>query len=594
MTRIASSLLASLLLATAASAGTGAPSAEPASSRLAPAALRELVGADLDRLDLRSGLVEELELPERAAAPFRVRVRVAGTERELALRPHSVRAEGFRVLVQEADGHLYEADVPAPTTVRGEVVGSPGSWVAGSLDERGLSATLRLGADGELWGVQPLDRQAAAGRRAHAVFARGELAPLEADCGGALEASAGEELAGGESEGGGGGGSTLRLCELACDADYEYFLKNGSSVVTTENDIESVINGVAAIYEDEVGLTYEITTIIVRTTPADPYTSASPGTLLGELQSHWWQQQGSVQRDLAHLFTGRDLTGSTIGIANVNTACSNWGGYGVSQSRYTSNLVYRVALTAHELGHNWSAGHCNEGSDCRIMCSSNGGCGTPTSFGTSSENSINYKINTVSCLDSVTPTQPTLSFLSPTSVPVYGAPPVEIHGQGLSDAVRIHVGTSALERSSFQVIDDTQLRFTPPTASSLGSTALWVETDSAATGSLSLQVVETAPPAMSVPGLTFDDSLTWLLAGGAGDIGFVVGSLTPTTYPYAGFDYLSDGIVLWSLVLGPSGLGSVTLDFPPGLPASLQVHSQAVTFDGAQFRSTPVTLSILL
>lgn len=58
---------------------------------------------------------------------------------------------------------------------------------------------------------------------------------------------------------------------------------------------------------------------------------------------------------LAHLFTGRDLDGGTVGIAYLGVLCSSSAGYGVDQdlnSDTTSALVF-----AHELGHNFNAPH---------------------------------------------------------------------------------------------------------------------------------------------------------------------------------------------------------------------------------------------
>lgn len=62
--------------------------------------------------------------------------------------------------------------------------------------------------------------------------------------------------------------------------------------------------------------------------------------------------------------------------------------YGLSAVLFSNNTTQRVALVAHELGHSWSAWHCNRDAgcrgpsdDCRIMCSTLGGCsGNITSF----------------------------------------------------------------------------------------------------------------------------------------------------------------------------------------------------------------------
>jgi hypothetical protein len=74
-------------------------------------------------------------------------------------------------------------------------------------------------------------------------------------------------------------------------------------------------------------------------------------------------------------------------------------GYGLSQSRFTTQLASRVGLTSHEVGHNWNASHCDGDSDCRIMCSGLGGCaGSVTSFGTRSISTISSFRDGRSCL----------------------------------------------------------------------------------------------------------------------------------------------------------------------------------------------------
>jgi hypothetical protein len=67
-------------------------------------------------------------------------------------------------------------------------------------------------------------------------------------------------------------------------------------------------------------------------------------------------------------------SGGAIGIAYVGAICNLGAAYGVSQSRYTANLTRRVAVTAHEVGHNFNAQHCDALPPCYIMCSGVGGC----------------------------------------------------------------------------------------------------------------------------------------------------------------------------------------------------------------------------
>ncbi len=93
-----------------------------------------------------------------------------------------------------------------------------------------------------------------------------------------------------------------------------------------------------------------------------PLTSTDANELLtAQFRSYMTNGAGSNLpfQGLAHLFTGRDLDGSTAGIAYIGALCSRNFGFGVDQnlsSNTTSFLVF-----AHELGHNFNAEHVDEG-----------------------------------------------------------------------------------------------------------------------------------------------------------------------------------------------------------------------------------------
>jgi hypothetical protein len=284
---------------------------------------------------------------------------VDGRPSVLWLTPHSVRAADYRILVQGADGSLRPVPPGPQRTLRGEVLGSPGTSVAAALLDDGLHARI-AGADGGVHWLEPVrGRVAGAAADLYVLYHEEDVLAPGGTCGlEALPGAAGAEGAGGDAAGGGAsaeaGGSTV--AELACDADYEYFLRYGS-VSAVEDRINSVINTVNAQYERDVQITHAITTIIVRTAEPDPYASTDPNGLLNEFRNHWNASHGSVQRDTAHLFTGKELDGNVIGIAWLNAVCTSYG-YGVSQSDFSSNFASVTDLTAHELGHNWGADHC--------------------------------------------------------------------------------------------------------------------------------------------------------------------------------------------------------------------------------------------
>ncbi|MGE0478826.1 MAG: PA14 domain-containing protein [Phycisphaerae bacterium] len=344
----------------------------------------DLLAADhaVARLGLLRGDVRSLDLPPGNPEHFQAKLWIDGAPATLDLVRYSLRGDGFRVLVPGADGTLVEHTPPPVATYRGVVLERAESLVAASLSDGRLSAYVRE-VDGRVWGVQPLDAGSAADAAAHVVYAMDDVAVGEWTCGVETLGNRGD----GSNEGGAGGTAGAgcnRLAQIAFDADYEFYQLNGSAVPNTVADIENVMNSVELIYVRDVQISYEITTIIVRTSIDDPYTSTNYSTLLNEFRDHWLAQQGAIVRDVAHFMTGKEIDGNVIGVAWLSAICTDLG-YGLSQSRFTTALTSRVALTAHELGHNWAAPHCNADPDCSIMCSGLGGCtGNLTSFSSGS------------------------------------------------------------------------------------------------------------------------------------------------------------------------------------------------------------------
>lgn len=280
-----------------------------------------------------------------------------GSPLTMSLTPRSVRAAGFELREQRADGSVVTVDPGPVQTYRGEVLEQSGSTVAASLLDDGLYARIRF-AEGEEYWLEPLaGRVAGAGVAQHALYRWDDVAATDHGCGSdLLPNNFPVHLSGGEGLPGVFAG--IQVAELGCDADYEYFLEYGSSTAVG-NRIEAVIGTMNAQYESEVGITHEIGTILVRTSSNQPYTSSDATTLLNQFRSEWNSNQGGVSRDTAHLFTGKEINGGTIGIAWVGVVCNSSYGYGLVQSDFNGNFSCATDLSAHELGHNWNAGHCN-------------------------------------------------------------------------------------------------------------------------------------------------------------------------------------------------------------------------------------------
>ncbi|MFQ5412985.1 MAG: M12 family metallo-peptidase [Phycisphaerae bacterium] len=328
-----------------------------------------LVAAVNEALGLYASEVVSVPLDPTPGAPLTTTVSIGGTAYTLDLMPHSVRAPGYEVRVQQPDGSFVLAE-PAPIrTLRGHVVGVEGATVVASLLEDGLYATVRF-PDGAAFWIEPIaDRISAATPDQHVVYRSDDVIPGTSRCGmpDATFTERFDHAPGGDVA---GGGNQLFLTELACDSDVEYTNMFGG-VTGVQNQINAVINAMNNEYENDVQIRHVITTIVVRTSEPDPYTSSISDTLLCQFITEWTNNQQNIQRDVAKLFTGKNIAGGIIGqAAAFAEICDNQGfcsppgslddgAYCYSQNNFNGIFGCKTDLAAHELGHLWGAFHCN-------------------------------------------------------------------------------------------------------------------------------------------------------------------------------------------------------------------------------------------
>jgi hypothetical protein len=341
-----------------------------------------------------------LELPQASGQPFSTTVPLDGQPYSLDLEPHSLRAPDFQLLVDRGDGQLNPVEPGPPCTYRGTVRGVAGSRVAASLIDGELRASIHLAAD-DIWHLEPLRELAGPGSPAgvYAIYRGTDVAaPLDRWCGVTEEIIPPDDNAG---SGAGIASTGLRIIDYAADADVEFWQKNAGSVQATMYDIELVVNTMENIFEDQLDLTFEITTIVVRTgsTGDDPYSSNTCSTLLGQLRSTWrTSPEVSIRRDVAQLYTGKNLA-DCLGISYLATTCDNQWHYSVVESRAPGlTLNLRTVLSAHNLGHTFNATHCDGDADCGIMCSVLGGCAGTLAFGSRAIREITSFAGSIGCL----------------------------------------------------------------------------------------------------------------------------------------------------------------------------------------------------
>lgn len=300
--------------------------------------------------------------------PLSVTMPIEGQQYRIDLEPHSVRAAGYRVLVQDADGTATARRAGPVRTLRGTVRGRPRCGVAGAMLKDGLHLVVRLENGRRCW-MEPVP-QPAAPKHTYAVFEDRHLLPTGGVC-----RTPGAE---GDPDDAGNAGrrrlsqnEPVLIARIACDTDTEFVTAQGSASAA-EARINAIINAVNLQYEAQVGVRHEISTIVIRTA-SDPFTARGAGDRLCQFIQEWTANQTDVQRDVAHLFTGSDLLGRTIGIAAdiggtgicvAEGGCSGgqfgtFGSYCLSLSDFSGSFACATDLTAHELGHLWGAFHCS-------------------------------------------------------------------------------------------------------------------------------------------------------------------------------------------------------------------------------------------
>lgn len=135
----------------------------------------------------------------------------------------------------------------------------------------------------------------------------------------------------------------------------------GDSFFQTENGpdadgaLRDRINVVDGYFSDQVGVTLNVTEFRLTDAGTEPFTTDDAGDLLDEVADYKNSEQVTRDAGLLHLYTGRNLDGTTAGIAFRGALCLDRFGSGLSEGRRGISLDTLIA--AHEFGHNFGAVH---------------------------------------------------------------------------------------------------------------------------------------------------------------------------------------------------------------------------------------------
>jgi hypothetical protein len=284
---------------------------------------------------------------------------------ELELEPNDLRAADYRAEETRNGGDVRALATDAPVrTYKGKVRGKEGSAARFTIDGGTIEGLILM--DGEKYFVEK--KQKYAESAAPTDFLLYKESDVIEDSTAACGASVGEKIkqAGemvsladsGESLAASGVAGTIPLnreIKIATEADYEYVRAFGDSE-STNDEILSVLNLIEGVYQNELGLSFNVVYQHTWATTDDPYQSTAPGTALAEFKNYWNTNFAHIARDVAHRWTGKDLDGDVIGSAEIGAVCLTPSkSYGVSQILFDIDI--KIGITAHELGHNLGATH---------------------------------------------------------------------------------------------------------------------------------------------------------------------------------------------------------------------------------------------
>jgi metallopeptidase family M12-like protein/uncharacterized protein DUF11 len=148
-------------------------------------------------------------------------------------------------------------------------------------------------------------------------------------------------------------GATRRL-DVSALSDANFRARYGSDQ-EARDAILTRLNNVDGIFSSQLAIEIHVAAVSVPDAAGDQLSDATaPNTLLRELALLRKRTPELSSQGLTHLFTSRDLDGTTIGIAYLDSLCDSQNSVGLTESR---NVWLDSLVAAHEMGHNFGADH---------------------------------------------------------------------------------------------------------------------------------------------------------------------------------------------------------------------------------------------
>lgn len=337
---------------------------------------------------------------EQVRATGRMSLQTSAHDFEVQLIPNDLRAPNYRAEEVGVDGISRQVVMPAAATYKGSLRDEWGTNARFTVQEDKIEGMI-LTSD-ESFFVEPAQKYSTAAQSTDYVIYKGsDVRPdIVRTCGTTLDervsAAAKDVMSGATTGIAPAVFSPFKVVEMATESDFEYTSALGGTT-NANNDIISIMNQIQGIYERDIGLTFTITFQHTWTT-ADPFGGADAVAILNAFTNYWNANFAATQRDVAHLWSGKNLNGPN-GLAWTGVVCLDGAhSYGISDRETIA--PFRVTIPAHEIGHNFNASHCDAQAGCTntIMVATQNQSNTSTFCAFSVNEITNFVNANSSCL----------------------------------------------------------------------------------------------------------------------------------------------------------------------------------------------------
>lgn len=292
-----------------------------------------------------------------------------GKKVDLDLQPIDVMSDDGVIIIESEFGQRFYQAGDLVHLYRGQVAGDDSSAVYLAATNKQLNGFIQMDDEvymvstGPFTGRKPNTLHVSAPWELEAWMAKGPFCGVDHMQQPALEL--------GQAHNGAANAASRNTCtiiELAMDSDWEYTedVFDGDAEESAAYAI-TLAGAISEIYTNEVEFQLALNYIRTWADDSDPY-DPNGIDMLDQFHNHWSSQMGGVDRDVAHILTGRDNL-DYGGVAFLNGLCSYDLGYSVTADLTGSfpyplednvDGNYDLIVMAHELGHNFGAWHTHD------------------------------------------------------------------------------------------------------------------------------------------------------------------------------------------------------------------------------------------